>query len=138
MTLLKAKSPRTREKRFCTLNAWQGNVLSAVTEFSDGEPDKRIRTFSQSSHDDILSAVRLLSGIADSVTVIHASRGCAASSLYHHLISGNGRWMVTNLDERDTIMGADRKLGNAVREAHRRYRPRGAFYCIKPDCRDQQ
>ncbi len=132
MTLLKTRSPRTREKRFCTLSAWQGKVLSAVTEFSDGEPVKRIRTFSQSSQDDILFAVRLLSGIADSVTVIHASRGCAAASLYHHLNSGNSRWIVTNLDERDTIMGADRKLSNAVREAHRRYRPQVLFIVSSP------
>ena len=132
MTLLKAKSSRTREKRFCTLNAWQGNVLSAVTEFSDGEPVKRIRTFSQSTRDDLCSAVRLLSGIADSVTVIHASRGCAAASLYHHLTSGSSPWIVTNLDERDTIMGADQKLIKAVREAYRRYRPEVLFIVSSP------
>ncbi|NTW98938.1 MAG: hypothetical protein HGB35_03220 [Geobacteraceae bacterium] len=132
MTLLKAKSSRTREKRFCTLNAWQGNVLSALTEFSYGEPVKRIRTFSQSSQDDLLAAVRLLSGITDSVTVINAARGCAASSLYHHLTSGSGHWIVTNLDERDTIMGADQKLSKAVREAHRRYRPQVLFIVSSP------
>ena len=32
MSLLKAKSSRTREKRLDTLNAWQGNVSEAVTE----------------------------------------------------------------------------------------------------------
>ncbi len=132
MSLLKAKSSRTREKRLDTLNAWQGNVSAAVTEFSDGEPVKRIRTFSQSTQDDLLYALRLLAGIRNSVAVIHASRGCAAAGLFHQVSKGNGRWIVTNLDDRDTIMGADLKLRKAVKEVYLRYKPEVIFIVSSP------
>ena len=132
MSLLKAKSSRTREKRLDTLNAWQGNVSEAVTEFSYGEPVKRIRTFSQSTQDDLLYALRLLAGIRDSVAVIHAPRGCAAAGLFHQVTTGSGRWIVTNLDDRDTIMGADLKLRKAVKEVYHRHKPKLVFIVSSP------
>lgn len=132
MSLLKAKSSRTREKRLDTLNAWQGNVSAAVTEFSDGEPVKRIRTFSQSTQDDLLYALRLLAAIRNSVSVIHAGRGCVAAGLFHQVTKGNGRWIVTNLDDRDTIMGADLKLRKAIKEVYHRYKPEVIFIVSSP------
>ena len=132
MSLLKAKTSRTREKRLNTLNAWQGDVASAVTEFSADEPVQRIRTFSQSSHDDLLYALRLIAGIRNSVTVIHASRGCAAASLFNYITRNGGRWIVTNLDQRDTIMGADLKLRKAVKDAYQRYKPEILFIVSSP------
>ncbi len=132
MTLLKARASLTREKQLEALNAWQGSALSAVTEFSDGELVKRIRTFSQSTEDDTLYALRLLAGIRNSVTVIHAPRGCAAAGLFHQVTRGQGRWIVTNLDDRDTIMGADRKLRKAVQELYHRYKPEVIFILSSP------
>ncbi|NTW68831.1 MAG: nitrogenase molybdenum-iron protein [Chlorobiaceae bacterium] len=132
MSLLKAKASRTREKQLDTLNAWQGTLFSALTEFSLGEPVKRIRTFSQSSEDDLLYALRLLAGIRDSVVVIHAPRGCAAAALFHHVERGKGRWIVTNLDDRDTIMGADGKLRKAVKDVNQRYNPELLFIVSSP------
>ncbi len=132
MSLLKAKSSLTREKRFDTLNALQGTLASFEREFSTKEPVKRTRTFSQSSHDDLLHALRLLAGIRESVIVIHGSRGCAAAGLFYHLTFAAGRWIVTSLDERDTIMGADLKLRKAVTEAHKRYKPELIFIVATP------
>ena len=132
MSLLKARASRTREKRLDSLNAWLGSAASAVTEFSEGEPVQRIRTFSQSTQDDLLYALRLLSGIRNSVTIIHASRGCAAAALFYRATRGRGRWIVTNLDERDTIMGADLKLRKAVTAVHQRYKPEVLFIVSSP------
>ncbi|NTW52524.1 MAG: nitrogenase molybdenum-iron protein [Chlorobiaceae bacterium] len=132
MSLLKAKSPRIREKRLDTLNAWLGRADEAIAEFSGEDTVQRIRTFSQSTQDDLLYALRLLAGIRNSVVVIHAPRGCAAAALYHRVSSGTGRWIVSNLDQRDTIMGADRKLRKAVVGAFRQYSPEVIFIIASP------
>lgn len=132
MSLLKAKSPRIREKRLDTLNAWLGDTTAAIAEFSGEETIQRIRTFSQSAQDDLLYVLSLLAGIRNSVTIIHAPRGCAAAGLYHQVTSGRGRWIVTSLDQRDTIMGADRKLRKAAIAAYRQYGPEVIFIVSSP------
>ncbi|NTW57459.1 MAG: hypothetical protein HGB20_10555 [Chlorobiaceae bacterium] len=132
MSYLRSKSPRAREKRLDALSAWQGSADAVARELSGEEVVQRIRTFSQSSNDDLVMALRLLAGIAGSVVVVHAPRGCAAAGLNHRIEQGDGRWIVTNLDERDTIMGADRKLRMAVTDAVRRYRPEVVFVLSGP------
>ncbi len=132
MSLLKSKAPRIREKRLDTLNAWLGSAEAAIREFSGEETVQRIRTFSQSSQDDLIQALRLLAGIRESVVIVHAPRGCGAAGLYHRVTSGRGRWIVTNLDQKDTIMGADRKLRKAVTGAYRQYRPEVIFIVAGP------
>jgi len=132
MSPLRSKAPRSREKRLDTLGAWLGPVSVASVEFAAEEVFQRIRTFAQSSHDDLLYALRILTGIKDSVTIIHGPRGCAAAGLYHIAEGSKTRWIVTNLDERDTIMGADRKLRKAVTTQHHRYHPKVAFIVGNP------
>jgi nitrogenase molybdenum-cofactor synthesis protein NifE len=132
MSLLKSKAPRIREKRLDTLNAWLGSAEAAIREFSGDETVRRIRTFSQSSQDDLIQALRLLAGIRESVVIVHAPRGCNAAGLCHLVTSGSGRWIVTNLDQKDTIMGADRKLRKAVTGAYRQYRPEVIFIVAGP------
>lgn len=132
MSPLRAKAPRSREKRLDTLGAWLGPVSAAATEFAAETINQRIRTFAQSSNDDLIYAMRILSGIRDSVTIIHGPRGCAATGLYHTLGGSNTRWAVTGLDERDTIMGADGKLRKAVTALHHRYHPQVIFIVANP------
>ena len=132
MSFLKAKAPRSREKRLDTMSAWQGTASALAAELSAKAGVQRIRTFSQSSHDDLLYALRLLAGIRDSVTVVHAPRGCAAAGLYYQTGGVGGRIAITNLDERDTIMGADLKLRRAVKALYHRYRPEVVFIVSSP------
>ncbi|HWR01115.1 MAG TPA: nitrogenase component 1 [Chlorobaculum sp.] len=132
MSLLKPRAPRIREKRLDTLNAWLGDTTAAIAEFSGEETVQRIRTFSQSANDDLLYALRLLAGVRNSVVIVHAPRGCAAAGLFHQVSSGSGRWIVSNLDQRDTIMGADRKLRAAVSDAFRQYKPEVIFVVSSP------
>jgi len=132
MSPLRAKAPRSREKRHDTLGAWLGPVSAAAAEFAAEDVVQRIRTFAQSSHDDLLYALRILSGIKDSITIIHGPRGCAAAGLYHSVAGSNTRWVVTNLDERDTIMGADGKLRRAVTALYHRYHPAVVFIVGNP------
>src|SRR5512136_3006953 len=113
MSTLRAKAPRSREKRLDSITAYYGEIQPLIDEYGTGNVPQRIRTFAQGSPDDLVYALRLLSGIRDAVTIIHGPRGCGAAE---HFFSGSGsdRWAVTNLDERDTIMGADAKLRRAV------------------------
>lgn len=132
MSPLRAKAPRSREKRLDTLGAWLGPVSAASHEFAAEEINQRIRTFAQSSHDDLLYALRILANIRDSITIIHGPRGCAAAGLYHEAAGSSTRWVVTNLDERDTIMGADGKLRRAVTALHHKYHPAVIFIVSNP------
>ena len=132
MSILKAKAPRSREKRLDTMNAWQGGAAAVAAELSGENRVQRIRTFSQSSQDDLLYALQLLAGIRNSVTVVHAPRGCAAAGLYYQTNGTGARLVVTNLDERDTIMGADLKLRKAVTALHHRYHPEVVFIVSSP------
>jgi len=133
MSPLRPKAPRSREKRLDTLGAWLGTVSVASKEFAGDEIPQRIRTFAQSRNDDLLYALRILAGIRDSVTIIHGPRGCVASSLHHLAAGGNNtRWVVTNLDERDTIMGADGKLRKSVVAMYHRYHPSVVFIVGNP------
>lgn len=132
MSPLRAKAPRSREKRLDTLGAWLGPVSAAAAEFAADAVVQRIRTFAQGSHDDLLYALRILATIKDSVTIIHGPRGCAAAGLYHAAAGSSTRWVVTNLDERDTIMGADGKLRKAVTALHHRYHPAVVFIVGNP------
>src|ERR1039457_2674514 len=132
MSPLRAKAPRSREKRLDTLGAWLGPVSAASAEFAVEDINQSIRNFAQSSHDDLLYALRILASIKDSITIIHGPRGCAAAGLYHELAGSSTRWVVTNLDERDTIMGADGKLRKAVTALHHRYHPAVIFIVANP------
>jgi len=132
MSILKAKAPRSREKRLDTMNAWQGGAAAVAAELSGESTVQRIRTFSQSSPDDLLYALQLLAGIRNSVTVVHAPRGCAAAGLHYQASAAGSGLAVTNLDERDTIMGADLKLRKAVTALHHRYHPEVIFIVSSP------
>ncbi len=132
MSMLRSRSPRAREKRIATMNAWLGTAGTAVGEFAGGEPEQRIRTFSQSAQDDLVLALRLLSGIRNSVVILHTPAGCAAAGLWHRLSPVGARLLVTNLDQKDTIMGADHKLRKAVTSAFCAYRPDVLFVVAGP------
>ena len=137
MSILNNRVPLSREKRLSTVSAYAGQSAPLLLEFSGQEVDQRIRTFSQSAPDDLLYVLELLAGIRSAVTIVHGPRGCAASQLHHLQARASrepdgGRWLVTNLDQRDTIMGADAKLRAAVAAVHYRYRPQVVFIVATP------
>jgi len=131
--MLRQKTAKTREKRLQTLSAYLGEVHPLLQDLGQDDVSQRIRTFSQSSYDEIIYILRLLNKIEDAVTVIHAPRGCGAAQLYLNAAKLNrSRWAVTNLDERDTILGADTKLRETVHALYRRYRPSLVFIVATP------
>ena len=131
----KARSPASREKRHDTLSAYLGETTALLNEYRTGEVDQRIRAFSQSSPDDLFVALEVLGGIRDAIIIIHGPRGCAAAQLRQSLSERGGRgnrWLVTNLSQRETIMGADGKLRTAVVSFYRRYGPKAIFIVATP------
>lgn len=128
---LKSKFPQNRERRLDAISAYLGDVENLAGEFSAGKINQRIRTFAQSTPDDLIFALRTLSTIPEAVTIVHGPLGCAAAALYQHL-QGGGRFAVTGLDERETIMGGDAGLRRAVLDLHRRYAPQVIFLVATP------
>jgi nitrogenase molybdenum-iron protein alpha/beta subunit len=132
MSLLKTKTPPMREKRLQALQAYYGAPELLLDEFRQ-EVKPRVRTFSQTSVDDMISVLEVVSGIDKAVTIVHGPRGCAASLLYFASPDGvDHHWAVTDLDERDTIIGAEGGLREAIISLYRRHSPQLIFVVATP------
>jgi nitrogenase molybdenum-cofactor synthesis protein NifE len=117
--VIKPLQPPTRERRLNALSAYLGDSESLIAEFESGVPTTRIRTFSQTAADDVSAALGVLGAIEGLGVVVHGARGCAGA-----LAPRTDRpWMVTNLNQRDTILGADGALARTLRQLHRRHQP---------------
>jgi nitrogenase molybdenum-iron protein alpha/beta subunit len=118
----------TREKRLGAVNAYLGEVLPLIAELESGA-SQRIRTFSQTAPDDIGQALRFLGSINGAGIVVHGARGCANALT---LAAPKGCWAVTNLDQRDTILGSDSILSQTARALYRRHLPWAIFIVATP------
>jgi nitrogenase molybdenum-iron protein alpha/beta subunit len=117
--VIKPLQPPTRERRTNALSAYLGDIESLIAEFDAGVPNTRIRTFSQTAADDVAAALGVLVEIEGLGVVVHGARGCAGA-----LAPRTDRpWVVTNLSQRDTILGADGALARTLRQLHRRHQP---------------
>ncbi|MDF9844564.1 MULTISPECIES: nitrogenase component 1 [unclassified Paenibacillus] len=132
MTEIRQRFPRTREKSQGTLTAYSGDSSGLADELTDVNARQRIRTYSETAYDEIIGAIRLLGTIRDSVTIIHGPPGCGAVKLEDYLVRGGTPWLITNIEENDSILGADDKLDEAVERAYRLYRPRLIFIISSP------
>ncbi|BBB89635.1 MAG TPA: nitrogenase component 1 [Methylomusa anaerophila] len=130
---LQGKTVSVREKRLNTLSAYFGEAGLLLQELKKEDMKQRVRTFSQTAVDDVVSVLRLLSGINNVVAIVHGPRGCSASQLYFET-SGEfkNRWALTNLNERDTIMGGEASLREAIITLNRRYQPQIIFVIATP------
>ncbi len=93
-----------------------------------------MRTFAQDTTNDLISdALQLVSAISGAGIVVHGPRGCAMA-LLERVGPGALRtpWAVTNLNERDTIMGSEQVLREAILALSRRYRPELIFVVTTP------
>lgn len=123
-------SPPTREKRLEAVSAYYGHADGLPSEWANGTAVNRIRTFSQSGYDDVMRALSLAAAIPGAAAVVHGPRGCAASQLHHTIYSAFGEslsWAVTNLSERDTILGGETKLRETLLRIVQRHRPFAVF-----------
>ena len=114
MARIDERGALTRERRSGALTAFHG-TLGGLKTLMSGETRQTLRTMTQCAPDDIVYATRALAGIEGAAVVVHGSAGCAASALFASDASGS--LFSTNLDEKDSILGGDEKLREAIGRA---------------------
>jgi len=134
MSLLKKKTSLIREKRLQAISAFF-EPLDILVKENNKETQflQRVRTFSQETASDILYAVNIISTIPDSAIIIHGGAGCGVGRLSLEIVDrNNGKWAVSNLNERDSILGSDVKLSNAIKQVYKLHNPKIVFVVATP------
>jgi len=132
------KEPPKREDRLKACIAYGGSICGLATGSKRCLQDDGERGFTQGSICLLLPALAWMNSIPDSVVLLHGAIGCGscAHSQNANVRSGSlqrlgktrdALWLSTALDETDVISGGEGKLGAAIREADRRYRPAAIF-----------
>lgn len=130
MSFLDERRALTREKRLSSLSHFHGTLEGLIDEASGTEIKQRIRTFSQIHVDETIYAFDVLSKIEDAAIIVNGAIGCGNLGL----IDGDESytWYSTNLVERDTILGGDDKLREAVLRAYEEKHPKAIFILGTP------
>ncbi len=128
-----------REHRPYTYNDL-GDSNSVITEEFEKKCIKKAdRTFSQGLQCQQINSLNALMSMEDSVFIAHSPQGCtgcATLGIIQYRIGQahrgiremkTPRLIVTNLDQKDVIMGGEKKLREAVQKAVKRYDPKIIF-----------
>lgn len=130
MTHLRQKTAPIREKRVGSIGAFSGKLSALLREAESGDIPQRVRTFAQDVPSDLQYALDLL-GTLDGVSlVVHGPAGCA--SALNRSDAAVRKWAVTNVSERDSILGGDQKLRRAIEEVHAAHSPRAILVVATP------
>jgi len=132
MSLLAKRKPQIREVRLNTLSAYLGDASSFLNSIESGGVRQRIRIFSQTTFDDIIYVLKAINSIKDSVVIVHGPVGCSSAQLHFFSQGESSPWLVTNLNQKDSIMGGDEKLRKAVLKAYKGYKPKVIFIVATP------
>jgi nitrogenase molybdenum-iron protein alpha/beta subunit len=128
MKLASPRGPGTREKRQNAQSAFYGDIGALIRELGSDASGQRVRTFSQTADDDVVAAIRMLQLVKNSALVVHGPRGC----LYAADITAENPYCSTDLSEKDSIMGGERKLRTAIIRMHEIYAPERIFIVATP------
>lgn len=97
------------------------------------------RSFAQTTQCQEINSISALLSMEDAAFVVHSPNGCVGCvsfmndnfkvGQYHRGIKNarNARYIVTSLDERDVILGGEKKLREAVYDLNSRYKPNIIF-----------
>ncbi len=128
-----------RESRPNTFNDCGGNSRKLSSEFEKRCLKAADRTFSQGLQCQQINSLAALMSLEDAVFISHSPQGCVgctslASDMYrvgqaHRGVKNikSARLIVTNLDQKDIILGGETKLKEAVKLAEERYQPKLIF-----------
>ncbi len=119
-----------REKRLGSLAAWYGSISSLIQEADETGLIQRIRTFAQDTPSDLIFGLDLLSTFEGVAIVVHGPAGCAAG--LHQSQNPALIWAVTNINERDSILGGDAKLKATIRQVYQDHKPRAIIVVASP------
>lgn len=131
MSFLDERKALTREKRLSSLSHFHGTLEGLIDETSGEEIKQRIRTFSQIHDDETIYAFDVLSTIEGAAIIVNGSIGCSALGISKDEYK-NFSWYSTNLVERDTILGGDDKLREAILRAYEEKHPKAIFIIGTP------
>ena len=131
MSFLDERKALTREKRLSSLSHFHGTLEGLIDETSGAEIKQRIRTFSQVHVDETMYAFDVLSKIEDAAIIVNGSIGCSALGIGQDQ-EKDFSWFSTNLVERDTILGGDDKLREAILRANEEKHPKAIFIIGTP------
>ncbi|SDB14808.1 nitrogenase molybdenum-iron protein alpha chain [Pseudobutyrivibrio sp. YE44] len=131
MSFLEERKALTREKRLMSLSHFNGNLEGLIDETSGTEIKQRIRTFTQIHRDETIAAFDVLSKIEDAFIIINGAIGCGSLGLAVD-DDKSFNWIATDLNERDTILGGDDKLREAVERAYEEHHPKVIFIIGTP------
>lgn len=131
MSFLDERRALTREKRLSSLSHFHGTLEGLIDETSGSEIRQRIRTFSQIHADETIYAFDVLSEIEDAAIIVNGSIGCSALGVAK-AEDEKFSWFSTNLVERDTILGGDDKLREAILRANEEKHPKAIFILGTP------
>ena len=131
MSFVEERRVLTREKRLSALSNYHGTLEALIDEASGAEIKQKIRTFAQIYKDEIINAFEVLAKIEDAVIIVNGAIGCAGIGIernpYPEYV-----WYSTNLAERDTILGGDDKLREAILRAYEEKHPKAIFIIGTP------
>ena len=131
MSFLDDRKALTREKRLSSLSHFHGTLEGLLDEVSGTEIKQRVRTFSQVYADETIYAFDVLSKIEDAAIIVNGSIGCGALGIGQDEIK-DFSWFSTNLVEKDTILGGDDKLREAILRANEEKHPKAIFIIGTP------
>jgi len=128
-----------RESRPNTFNDYGGDSQKTEQDFKNGCLKMADRTFSQGLQCQQINSMAALMSLDDAVFIAHSPQGCVGCStlavdMYrvgqaHRGVSliKSPRMIVTNLDQKDIILGGEEKLKEAIQLAIERYAPKLIF-----------
>lgn len=128
-----------RESRPNTFNDCGGYSRELSSEFGKRCLKAADRTFSQGLQCQQINSMAALMSLDDAVFIAHSPQGCVgcstmATDMYRVGQAHRGvryikspRVIVTNLDQRDIILGGENKLKEAIQNAQERYNPKLIF-----------
>ena len=131
MSFLEDRKALTREKRLSALSHFHGTLEGLIDETSGTEIKQRVRTYSQIHVDETIYAFDVLSKIEDVAIIVNGAIGCAALGIGQDQ-ERDFSWFSTNLVERDTILGGDDKLREAILRANEEKHPKAIFIIGTP------
>lgn len=130
---MKSKRTKTREARLHSIAAYYDKADHYVEAAQKKARLQRIRAFSQEYWSDLHLVLQLLKRMPGTYLVIHGPRGCI-STLPEDIggVSAKSNWIVTDLNERDLILGGETKLRGAIQQLCEQEHPERIFVVTTP------
>ena len=135
---LSETAPLPKEQQIGSIKAFYGKANELLAKGKKGELPTQDRPFQQASICVNFTAILRLMTVQDGVLISHAPVGCsgymnAQPQLFQKIPKELGRpdldfhWLSSNLTENDIIFGGGQKLGETIKLAEERYKPKSIF-----------